>query len=52
MADQAKIDEVVEQLAKMEIKERKDEGDKESHEQLSNHWLKFKIWKFEQEWAA
>ena len=52
LADQANIDEVVEQMAKMEIKQRKDEGDEESHEQLSNHWLKFKIWKVEEEWQA
>ena len=36
----------------MEIKQRKDEGDKESHEQLLNHWLTFKIWKVEEEWQA
>ena len=36
----------------MKIKQRKDEGDKESHKQLLNHWLKFKIWKVEGEWQA
>ena len=39
---QEEIDEVVEQLAKFEITQRKNEGDEEGHEGLSNYWLRFK----------
>ena len=50
--DQDMIDDVVEELAKMELSQREKKGDDEGFEQLSEHWLKFKIWKVEQEWAA
>ena len=49
---QMEIDEVVEQLAKFEIEQRKNEGDKQGHEQLSNHWLKYKIRSVEEAWKA
>ena len=50
--DQAEIDKIVEEMAKMEIKQREIEGDEEGHEQLSDHLLKFKIWQVEGEWKA
>ena len=45
--DQWMIDDVVEELAKMELSQREKEGDDEGFEQKSDHWLKFKIWKVE-----
>ena len=42
------IDDVVEDLVKMELKQRDKEGDTEGFEAGSNHWLKFKIWQVEQ----
>ena len=49
---QKKIDETVEELAKMEIKQRQQEKDEEGEEQLSEHWLKFKISQVEHEWSV
>ena len=46
------IDYVVDELAKMELNQREKEGDEKGFEQLSQQWLKFKIWKVEQKWAA
>ena len=39
-------------MAKMEMKQREMEEDEEGHEQLSNHWLKFKICQVEEEWKV
>ena len=44
------IDDVVKDLVEMELNQRKKEGDEEGFEEGSLHWLKFKIWKVEQEW--
>ena len=49
---QKEIYKVVEQLAKMELKQRKYEGDEEGHEELSNYWLKYKIWDVWEQWRA
>ena len=50
--DQWMIDNVVEELEKMELSQREKEGDDEGFEHMSDHWLKFTIWKVEQEWAG
>ena len=47
-----RIEDVVEDMAKLEVNKREVKGDEKGFEQLSDHWLKFKIWKVEQEWAA
>ena len=49
---QTEIDKVVEQLAIFKIKQREKEGDEESHEQLSNYWLRYKISRVEDSWNA
>ena len=49
IADQADIDKMVEKMAKIEIKRREVEGDKMG---MNNHWLKFKISQFEEDWKA
>ena len=46
LKDQARIDEVVEELAKTE------KGNVQVHEPLRNHWLKLKIWTIEEEWKT
>ena len=38
------IDDVVEELVKIELKPRDKEGDTEGFEAVSKHWLKFRIW--------
>ena len=35
-----------------QITQRKVKGDEEGHKQLSNHWVRFKIWKVAKEWEA
>ena len=44
------IDDVVKELIEMELKQREKEGDTEGFEAGSEHWLKFNIWKVEQDW--
>ena len=44
------IDDVVKELIEMELKQRKKDGDTEGFEAGSEHWLKFNIWKVEQDW--
>ena len=44
------IDGVVKDLVEKELCQRKKEGDEEGFEACSIHWLKFKIWKVEQDW--
>ena len=34
------------------MEQRRNEGDEEGYEQLSDYWLKYKIWQVEQEWAV
>ena len=46
------IDDVVKELTEMELNQRKKEGDEEGFEKSSHHWLKFNIWKVEQELEA
>ena len=43
VADQARINEVVKEMAKMAIKQREAEGDDIGHDQLSKYWQKLKI---------
>ena len=40
----------VEDLIEMELENRRKEGDTEGFEEGSEYWLKFKIWKLEQDW--
>ena len=47
--DQMVIDEAVKALVEMELKQRKKEGDLEGYEAGSEYWLKFNIWKTEQD---
>ena len=47
---QWEMDKVVKELIEMELKQREQEGDTEGFEAGSEHWLKFKIWKVEQDW--
>ena len=42
----------MEELVKFELKQRENEGDETGLEELSNYWLKFKIYQVEQEWAT
>ena len=44
------IDEAVKALVEMELIQRKKEGDLEGYEEGSEYWLKFNIWKTEQDW--
>ena len=44
------LDETVEKMMNIEIKQREDEGDMESFERGSKYCLKFNIWKTEREW--
>ena len=44
------IDDVVKDLIEMELDNSKKEGVEEGFEEGSLHWLKFKIWKVEQDW--
>ena len=48
--NQQLIDDVVKDLIEMKLKLRKKEGDTKGFVAGSKHWLKFKIWKVEQEW--
>ena len=41
IAEIAEIDKAVEELTKLEIKQREKEGDEDGLEELSNYWLKF-----------
>ena len=41
---------MVKELIEMELKQRKKDGDTEGFEAGSEHWLKFNIWKVEQDW--
>ena len=47
--DQMVIDEAVKALVEMELIQRKKEGDLEGYEEGSEYWLKFNIWKTEQD---
>ena len=47
--DQMVIDEAVKALVEMEFIQRKNEGDLEGYEEGSEYWLKFNIWKTEQD---
>ena len=44
------IDDAVKDLIEIELKQREKEGVVEGFEAGSNHWLKFKIRKLEEEW--
>ena len=46
------IDYVVKDLVEIELNQRKKEGDEEGFEEGSLCWLKFNIWKVEQEWKV
>ena len=50
IANQLLIDDVVKELIEMELKQRKKKGDTEGFEAGMEHWLKFNIWKVEEEW--
>ena len=41
---------MVKDLVEMELDNRKKDGDEEGLEEGSLHWLKFKIWKLENDW--
>ena len=43
------IDEAVKALVEMELIQRKKEGDLEGYEEGLEYWLKFNIWKTEQD---
>ena len=47
--DQMVIDEAVKALVEMELIQRKNGGDLEGYEEGSEYWLKFNIWKTEQD---
>ena len=47
--DQMVIDEAVKALVEMEFIQRKNEWDLEGYEEGSEYWLKFNIWKTEQD---
>ena len=47
--DQMVIDEAVKALVEMEFIQRKNEGDLEGYEEGLEYWLKFNIWKMEQD---
>ena len=48
--DQMVIDEAFKELIEMELKQKKKEGDWEGYDEGSANWLKFNIWKTEQDW--
>ena len=48
--DQMSIDEAVKALVEMELIQRKKDRDLEGYEEGSEYWLKFNIWKTEQDW--
>ena len=48
--NQRLIDDAVKNLIEMKLNQRKKEGDTKFFVAGSEHWLKFKIWKVEQEW--
>ena len=52
IAEIAEIDKAVEELTKLEIKQREKEGDEDGLEELSNYWLRFKIYQVEKEGKA
>ena len=50
--EQIEIDEVIQQMMKMEICQREAEGDREGFEECSKYRLEFNIWKTEKEWKT
>jgi hypothetical protein len=47
--EQFKIDDVVQEMMKIELKQRRTEGDNEGYESGSEHRLMFNIWKVEKD---
>ena len=50
--EQIEIDKVVQEMMKIELKQRKSEGDNEACESGSKHRLMFNIWKVEKDWKG